>query len=92
MNESEERAVLTAAITKWGDLAQVMMVFEEMSELQKELCKNWRGKDNIEEIADELADVEIMLKQLKMIFNIEDKVQQHRRFKLDRLAHRLEID
>jgi hypothetical protein len=67
-----------------------MMVFEEMSELQKELCKNWRGKNNIEEIADEVADVEIMLAQLKMIYEIKDKVQERRAFKIMRLRARLE--
>lgn len=86
-----ENDVLSAAIAKWGDQAQVMMVFEEMSELQKELCKNWRGKDNAEEIADEVADVEIMLAQLKMIYGIEDKVQKHREYKIARLARRLEV-
>lgn len=85
-----EKDILAAAIAKWGDQAQVMMVFEEMSELQKELCKNWRGKDNAEQIADEVADVEIMLSQLKMIFGIENMVAEHREYKIARLAKRLE--
>lgn len=86
----EEAGIFAAAIAKWGNQAQVMMVFEEMSELQKELCKNWRGKDNIEQIADEVADVEIMLDQLKMIYEIKDKVREHRAFKVMRLRKRLE--
>lgn len=90
INEIEEKSILSAAIAKWGDQAQVMMVFEEMSELQKELCKNWRGKANTEEIADEVADVEIMLAQLKMIYGIEGRVRDHRAFKLARLRQRLE--
>ena len=85
-----EQDILAAAISKWGEQAQVMMVFEEMSELQKELCKNWRGKDNAEEIADEVADVEIMLAQLKMIFGIENVVAQRHAYKVARLAKRLE--
>jgi len=86
----EEAGIFAAAIAKWGNQAQVMMVFEEMSELQKELCKNWRGKDNIEQIADEVADVEIMLDQLKMIYEIKDKVRERRGFKVMRLRARLE--
>ena len=35
------------------------MVIEEMSELTKELCKELRDRGKIENIADELADVEI---------------------------------
>ena len=87
---NEEMSILSAAIAKYGEQSQIMMAFEEMAELQKELCKNRRGKDNIEEIADEVADVEIMLQQLKMIYGIANTVQQHRRFKLERLAYRLE--
>lgn len=87
MNEAE---IFAHAIDKWGAQAQVMMVYEEMAELQKELCKNWRGKDNIEQIADEVADVEIMLDQLKMIYEIKEKVREHRAFKIARLRQRLE--
>lgn len=43
------------------------MLLEEMAELQKEICKAWRGKDNEVEIAEEVADVEIMLEQIKLI-------------------------
>ena len=86
----EEKDILRAAIAKYGKSAQMLMVLEEMSELQKEICKAFRGKDNVEEIADEVADVEIMLDQLKIIFQIEDEVWNHRRFKLARLLKRLE--
>lgn len=64
--ESEGK-VLSQAIQRYGVAAQVNMVFEEMSELQKELCKHLRGKDNLPEIAEEIADVEIMLAQMKSI-------------------------
>ena len=36
-----------------------------MSELTKELCKELRDRGNTEDIADELADVEITLAQIK---------------------------
>lgn len=60
----------------------------QMSELQKEICKFWRGKDNKEQIADEVADVEIMLAQVKLIFGIETEVKQHMQRKVKRLAIR----
>ena len=41
-----------------------------MSELTKELCKELRDRGNVEDIADELADVEITLAQIKMIYDI----------------------
>ena len=90
VSHDRERSILTAAIVKYGIEAQVLMAFEEMAELQKELCKNHRGKDNADAIADEIADVEIMLDQLKMIFGVEDSVKRHRTYKIVRLAKRLE--
>ena len=86
-----ERKVFDKAIGKWGYKAQLLMVLEEMSELQKEVCKDFRGKPNLDAIADECADVEIMLDQLKMIYGIEKHVKTHREYKIDRLAKRLEI-
>ena len=85
-----EMSLLQRAISKWGEDAQMKMVLEEMSELQKEICKMWRGKDNRDAIAEEVADVEIMLDQLKLMLDIPYQVEQHRQNKLQRLQERLE--
>lgn len=58
-----EEDVIQKAIDTYGKDAQLWMVIEEMSELSKEICKFKRGKDNFLEIADEMADVYIMLEQ-----------------------------
>ena len=64
--------VLKRALHTWGEQAQMMMVVEEMSELMKEILKNVnRGKDNLAEIIEETADVEIMLEQLKENYQIK---------------------
>jgi NTP pyrophosphatase (non-canonical NTP hydrolase) len=47
---------------------QTMMAIEEMSELTKEICKTKRGKFDKEHIQEEMADVQIMLWQLGIIF------------------------
>lgn len=85
----KETRTLEEAIHKYGNEAQTKMLLEEMAELQKEICKFWRGKDNLEDIADEVADVEIMLAQTKMIFGIEEAVTRHRTAKLQRLSDRM---
>jgi len=85
-----EMSLLQRAIAKYGKDAQMKMVLEEMSELQKEICKLWRGKDNRDAIAEEVADVEIMLDQLKLMLDIPYQVEQHRQNKLQRLQERLE--
>ena len=77
------------ALTTWGPDAQTIMMFEEMSELQKELCKHARGKDNREAIADEIADVLIMLEQMMILHDCGQDVKEHKAAKLKRLASRL---
>ncbi len=86
MNKQE---ILRRAIETYGALSQEMVLLEEMSELQKEVCKHWRGQDNRNQIAEEIADVEIMLEQVKMIFSCGDAVSLYRIQKLKRLERRL---
>lgn len=85
-----ELQVLQRALDTYGSRAQVVMVFEEMSELQKELCKYLRGKYSPANIAEEIADVEIMLEQMKMLFFCANDVRDVRRCKVERLKERLD--
>ena len=86
MEKQEENKVYQEAIDLFGVTSQKIMVIEEMSELTKELCKELRDRGNVENIADELADVEITLAQIKQIYNISDLVEEHKDFKLNRLS------
>lgn len=86
----KEWETLEAAVSTWGQDAQAKMLLEEMAELQKEICKAWRGKDNIDHIAEEVADVEIMLAQIKLMFGIDASVNIYRDAKLERLRLRLQ--
>lgn len=81
--------LLEKAIATYGKEMQMVVACEEMSELQKELCKSLRGRDNLPAIAEEIADVEIMLEQLKIIFGCHCDVGIYRMDKLERLARRL---
>lgn len=81
--------ICRAALETFGAGPQVMMAIEEMSELTKELCKNGRGQENTTHIAEEIADVEIMLCQMKMLFDCAGQVETFRRYKLERLAGRI---
>lgn len=85
-----ETEVLQRALDTYGSVPQIAMVFEEMSELQKELCKYLRGRGSFEHIAEEIADVEIMLEQMKMLFCCADDVRNERRRKVERLKERLD--
>ena len=81
---------MARAIDSYGAQSQTLMVMEEMSELQKELFKHARGKDNRLSIAEEIADVQIMLEQMAILHNCETQVKTFRAQKLDRLKKRLE--
>lgn len=87
-----EKEVFETALKTWGPDAQTVMVFEEMSELQKELCKRSRGADNIEHIAEEIADVQIMLEQMMILHDCTEAVLAYRKSKVRRLKIRLGIN
>lgn len=90
MTEFDERmAIYRRAIEKYGEDAQLWMVIEEMSELAKEICKYQRGKRCPADIADEIADVEIMLEQATMIFGVGALVSRHMDEKIKRLKARV---
>ena len=81
-------------IDVWGEDAQIKMCIEEMSELTKELCKNWRKStkdtpEQIEHICEEIADVQNMIDQMQLIFGIE-KVEKYRKDKIERTQKRLD--
>lgn len=85
----DETKVLLAALAQYGSQAQTLMLFEEMAELQKELCKYARGRRNTAAIAEEIADVQIMLEQMILLHDCREDVESVRKFKVARLANRL---
>jgi NTP pyrophosphatase (non-canonical NTP hydrolase) len=85
----DEKEIFKAALEHFGAESQTLMCFEEMSELQKELCKNARGKCNTMLIAEEIADVQIMLEQMILLHNCQSEVDAVRKFKVLRLEQKL---
>lgn len=82
---TDEIDVIGSAIDHYGAEHQTIVAIEELSELQKELTKHIRGKANLDHIAEEMADVEIMLMQLYRIFGNKGKVEDWMDIKLKRL-------
>ncbi len=80
MNEFE---ILTAAIRAFGDVAQEEVAIEECSELIQAISHKHRGREH--NIAEEIADVEIMLEQLKIINNCREEVAEIHKQKIERL-------
>ena len=89
INYEDRKKVYQAALNKWGVDLQTMMAVEEMSELTKEICKIKRGKMDLDALADEIADVTIMLEQLREIYGLNDAVCDHMDAKILRLQSRV---
>ncbi len=86
---SYQKEICKRAVEQYGKQPQIIMAMEEMSELIQSLSKSIRGKENVDNIAEEIADVEIMLMQLKMIFHCETRVNSIKSDKTYRLEERL---
>ena len=66
----KEKEVLEAALSAYGSEIQRVVAIEELSELQKELCKSLRGQTDRRHIAEEIADVQIMLEQMMILYEL----------------------
>ena len=78
-------SVYDRIIANNGYVLQKIVAIEELSELQKELTKDLRGNANDEHIAEEMADVEIMLEQLKIMYDNNDNVKRYKELKISRI-------
>ena len=81
-----DEEIMRAAIDVFGPTAQRIKAIEEMSELAKELCKDALAPGRDEHIAEEIADVEIMIAQLKHIYKNHESVKSWKKEKILRLA------
>ena len=87
--------ILLDALEYYGERAQVDMILEEMAELSKALLKLRRAQKFrepgqrllMEDVAEEIADVQIVLDQMKLLFPGWETWMQK---KLQRLEERIE--
>lgn len=70
MNEIS-KALSEIIIEHFGKDAQIVKAMEELSELILELAKMVNGQGDIAHIAEEMADVHVMMDQLQLIFDID---------------------
>lgn len=79
--------ILNAAISVYGEEAQENMAVEECAELIQAINKKHRGQEH--NIPEEIADVEIMLEQLKIINDCAEETARIKAKKLERLSDRV---
>ena len=76
----EEVKTMQTALNRWGLNAQVGVAVEECAELIVVLQKyvNRSKKPDIDDILDEIADVEMMLAQMRLSLGIDDDMLRKR--------------
>lgn len=91
--ESKINEICIEAVEKFGEELQMLICIEEMSELTRALIRHQRYADEstIQSICEEIADVEIMLEQMRYIFDRNGKVERRKDERLIRLENMLDI-
>ena len=86
-----DKQKLLFIINSYGTKSQEDVAIEEMAELQKAILKHRRytGDETRAEIIDEIADVEIMIEQLKIIFSCKKEVESRINYKIERQIKRI---
>lgn len=86
-----DKQKLLFIINSYGTKSQEDVAIEEMAELQKAILKHRRytGDETRAEIIDEIADVEIMLEQLKIIYSCKKEVESRIDYKIERQIKRI---
>ena len=91
LTDKERESILDDSILLSDQDTKIIVAIEELSELQKELCKRYKGEGDIFCILEEMADCILVLKQLQKIFNIsEESLSIAMDVKLNREKERLE--
>lgn len=96
---TDQQEIMKKAISKYGSSHQMLKAIEELGELERALIKKMMYqmefvhrddvKDNNYNLMEEIADVEIMIYQIKLIYGIFYEVDSLRDKKLQRLKTRL---
>ena len=84
--KDEEIVICNKAINSYGNASQKIKAIEEMGELIQAISKSLLDNEN--NVEEEIADVEIMLTQLKIMYNLSD-IENWRNYKLNRLKERV---
>lgn len=83
------RELYEDATEAWGEDAQITLAQEELAELSVELARDFRGRNDREDVIDEIADVLIAANQLALIYGL-DETEERIEYKLQRLGERIQ--
>ncbi len=86
-----EEKILKKALDKWGAVSQIRMAIEECSEFINAQMKFYRKRATISEVREEIADVLIVMLQMRILLGPElvDNIIEE---KMERLKMLVEAD
>lgn len=90
--ELSVRDIYKMAIEKWGREEQTNLAIEEMAELMQAINKTRRYPNSLkarDNIAEEIADVSVMLEQLILIYDCQENVEDWKERKVSRILEHL---
>ncbi len=97
MMTTSDSVICRKAVETFGVDLQQMVAMEELGELIQAISKiaRWECSQStlseyIDNLAEEIADVEIMLEQLKQCYGCHIQANDHKRRKLDKLKSMVE--
>lgn len=96
MDKNELEYLFKKSEIIYGSTLQKVTCIEEMAELTKVLTKTIRNgsvtSTDIENLIEEIADVNLMLEQIRFLFNIKkEEIDKCIEEKLQRLKNRIEM-
>jgi len=68
------KALMMCALQRWGIKTQYVKTAEECAELIKECMKAMEGAENLPKLAEEIADVEIMCMQMRVVLGANESM------------------
>lgn len=95
MEKSSKKGKLKKIADHYGLQAQKGMLIEEMAELMQAVNRFDRNptEKNLDAIAEEIADVEIMIAQAKYLYTIpQEKIDEITDYKIQRTLERMEVE
>lgn len=78
------------ALNVWGAQNRITKLFEEQAELTVAICHHMENRDGVAHIAEEIADVRIMLDQIEFLYQVKGLSEKIRQEKLDRLDRKIQ--
>lgn len=93
MTPEQKDLICNRALAFYGEAAQIIKCIEELGELTKALAKKFNADPDhlgktIDNVHEEIADVEIMLAQMRMVFD-SAAIDKFKEDKLERLKQRM---